>query len=339
MTFPRPWPYDYPGVTRPDLGGLRGGRSFFEELRLGEAPPLGGEAAWAAWQAELWPALERTALLPLLLAKDELHGHEARVYGARDGELSRRSRRFALLSPDALWDADLGGWRLEEINTNGLFQLGADEGEDVRTFHVDEGYTEAWLQIAGVDGYPRAPAYAAALDAALDDFCAGRGCDGRDREVLAAAAHENAHASSGWYRAWPPVDCGAACGARPDLADDAGVMALFEGSATRAGRLTSTSSGPSTGPTSRRPPRRGPTTATATLATRRRLLPYWLQEPRSRARLLSSPGLPPGLPPTPTPKPAPPHCSRPCFCSSPTACSGTFGAGSSAGSATHASWP
>jgi hypothetical protein len=198
MTFPRPWPYDYPGVTRPDLGGLRGGRSFFEELRLGEAPPLGGEAAWAAWQAELWPALERTALLPLLLAKDELHGHEARVYGARDGELSRRSRRFALLSPDALWDADLGGWRLEEINTNGLFQLGADEGEDVRTFHVDEGYTEAWLQIAGVDGYPRAPAYAAALDAALDDFCAGRGCDGRDREVLAAAAHENAHASSGW---------------------------------------------------------------------------------------------------------------------------------------------
>ena len=205
MTFPRPWPYDYPGVTRPDLGGLRGGRSFFEELRLGEAPPLGGEAAWAAWQAELWPALERTALLPLLLAKDELHGHEARVYGARDGELSRRSRRFALLSPDALWDADLGGWRLEEINTNGLFQLGADEGEDVRTFHVDEGYTEAWLQIAGVDGYPHAPAYAAALDAALDDFCAGRGCDGRDREVLAAAAHENAHASSGWYRAWPPV--------------------------------------------------------------------------------------------------------------------------------------
>ena len=67
MTFPRPWPYDYPGVTRPDLGGLRGGRSFFEELRLGEAPPLGGEAAWAAWQAELWPALERTALLPHLL--------------------------------------------------------------------------------------------------------------------------------------------------------------------------------------------------------------------------------------------------------------------------------
>ncbi|KAH8056308.1 hypothetical protein JL722_7613 [Aureococcus anophagefferens] len=142
MTFPRPWPYDYPG--------------------------------------------------------DELHGHEARVYGARDGELSRRSKRFALLSPDALWDAEIGGWRLEEINTNGLFQLGADEGEDVRTFHVDEGYTEAWLQIAG---------------------------------VLAAAAHENAHASSGWYRAWPPVDCGGACGAA-DLADDAGVMALFE-AATR----------------------------------------------------------------------------------------------------------
>ncbi|KAH8044281.1 hypothetical protein JL722_14759 [Aureococcus anophagefferens] len=196
MTFPRPWPYDYPGVTRPDLGGLRGGRSFFEELRLGEAPPLGGEAAWAAWQAELWPArADRAPAAPP--GQDELHGHEARVYGARDGELSRRSKRFALLSPDALWDAEIGGWRLEEINTNGLFQLGADEGEDVRTFHVDEGYTEAWLQIAGVDGYPRA-GLAAALDAALDDFCAGRGCDGRDREVLAAAAHENAHASSGW---------------------------------------------------------------------------------------------------------------------------------------------
>ncbi|KAH8045311.1 hypothetical protein JL722_14296 [Aureococcus anophagefferens] len=168
-----------PGVTRRTSAASAGAE--LEELRLGEAPPrrrggLGGVAGRALARARA------DALLPLLAGTSSTATRRAST--ARATASSRRSRRFALLSPDALWDADLGGWRLEEINTNGLFQLGADEGEDVRTFHVDEGYTEAWLQIAGVDGYPHAPAYAAALDAALDDLCAGRGCDGRDRERL-----------------------------------------------------------------------------------------------------------------------------------------------------------
>ncbi|KAH8092115.1 hypothetical protein JL720_5699 [Aureococcus anophagefferens] len=210
------------------LTKLQNSLARFFELRLGEAPPLSGEAAWAAWQAELWPA-RRTALLPLLLAKDELHGHEARVYGARDGELSRRSKRFALLSPSAL-GREIGGWRLEEINTNGLFQLGADEGEDVRTFHVDEGAEAApdRRRRRLPARRPRRPRRRGARR-----LLRARGCDGRDREVLAAAAHENAHASSGWYRAWPPVDCGDACGGRQD---DAASWPSSR-AATRAGRL------------------------------------------------------------------------------------------------------
>ena len=152
---------------------------------------------------------------------------QARIYGAVDNDLSRRSTRFALLSPDAIWDADLEDWRLEEINTNGLFQLGADEGLDVKTFHVDEGYTEAWLQIAGVDDFPNRHTYADALAASLDAFCDTEGCDDRDRAILERAAHQNAHASSGWYRAWPPVDCGDLCGAKPDLAEDPALNALF----------------------------------------------------------------------------------------------------------------
>ena len=45
MTFPRPWPYQYPGVTRPDIHGKVSGRAFFEELRLGAEQPIGGEEA------------------------------------------------------------------------------------------------------------------------------------------------------------------------------------------------------------------------------------------------------------------------------------------------------
>ena len=227
MTFPKPWPFEYPGVTRPDLAGDVGGRSFFEALALDGGDPPGGEASWRRWQEVLWPALERTVLTPLLLAKPGLHEHEARIYGAGGaGAASGRTRRFALLSPDAIWDSDAGIWRLEEINTNGLFQLGADDPA-VKTFHVDEGYTEGWLQIAGVDGYPNRRRYEGRLAKALDAFCAAEGCDDADRGVLRDAAHQNAHASSGWYRAWPPVDCGAKCGSRPDLAADPGLKAAF----------------------------------------------------------------------------------------------------------------
>ena len=40
------YPYQYPGVTRPDVHGKVGGRSFFENLRLDDNDLLGGEEAW-----------------------------------------------------------------------------------------------------------------------------------------------------------------------------------------------------------------------------------------------------------------------------------------------------
>jgi hypothetical protein len=33
------------------------------------------------------------------------------------------------------------------------FALGADDPTS-KTFHVDEGYTEGWLRLAGADGFP-----------------------------------------------------------------------------------------------------------------------------------------------------------------------------------------
>lgn len=229
----RMYPYAYPGVTRPDLHGKVGGRSFFEHLRLDDNDVPGGEASWRLWQERLWPELEALILRPLLLAKPKLHAHEARIYGSFDGDLSRKYHRVALVSPDAIYDADTKSWTLEEINTNGLFQLGVDDGV---AFHKDEGYTEAWLQIVGADEYPNAPQYQEKLDERLDAFCASEGCSAHERSVLERAAHQTAHASSGWYRAWPPYDCGDACGPRPNLARDPGLRALFDDSVSPLGR-------------------------------------------------------------------------------------------------------
>jgi len=226
MTFPNPFPFQYPGITRPDLHGRARGRSFFEHLRASiDNATL--EDNWSRWQLDHWPALERLVLLPLLLAQPSLRSHEARIFGAFDNNRSREYRRVALLSPDAIWDADAATWRLEEINTNGLFQLGADDAE-AKTFHVDEGYTEGWLRVAGVDAYPNAPTYDAALAARLDAFCARVACSDRDRDVLARAAHQNAHATGGWYRLFPPVACGSTCGPRPDFAQDPLFLDLFK---------------------------------------------------------------------------------------------------------------
>lgn len=150
-------------------------------------------------------------LWPLLLARKQLEAHETRIFGAFDNNLSRRYRRVALLSPDAIWDADGETWRIEEINTNGLFQLGADD-VNVKTFHIDEGYTEGWLRIAGADGFPNAPSYNAALQRRLDNFCQKRECSVHDRHILERSAHQNAHATGGWYRLFPPVACGSTCG-------------------------------------------------------------------------------------------------------------------------------
>jgi len=188
-------------------GALAGAREVGKGAAR-ESEPL--DAAPSA-RAEAWPQV----LAPLFLAKPELHRHERRIYGEIDGPWSRNSTRVALLSPDAIWDADARRWRLEEINTNGLFQLGADDPEARRsepkaprraprahaqasTFHVDEGYTESWLQIAGADGFPGRARYQGRLDALLDGFCAAEGCDAHERAVLERAAHATAHATSGW---------------------------------------------------------------------------------------------------------------------------------------------
>ena len=272
------YPYQYPGVTRPDVHGKVGGRSFFENLRLlpasfgalhfcerrrrgrprerlwpsvawsGSYTPstrpityrsraglddsemLGGEEAWREWQERLWPELEALIMRPLLLAKPALNKHEARIYGAFDGDLSRKYHRVALVSPDVIYDADAKTWTLEEINTNGLFQLGVDDGGS--SFHVDEGYTEAWLQMSGVDEFPNSIKYGKVLEERLDVFCEAEGCTAWERSVLMRSAHATAHGNSGWYRVWPPYDCGSTCGPRPSLAEDAGLRALHERTAS-----------------------------------------------------------------------------------------------------------
>jgi len=224
------YPYQYPGVTRPDVHGKVGGRSFFENLRLDNEDMLRGEEAWQRWQETLWPELEALIMRPLLLAKPALHDHEARIYGEFDGSLSRKYHRVALVSPDVIYDADTKTWTLEEINTNGLFQLGVDDGG--ASFHVDEGYTEAWLQMSGVDEFPNSHKYQNVLEERLDDFCEAEGCTARDRSVLMRSAHATAHVNSGWYRVWPPYDCGDDCGPRPSLADDKGLRALHERTAS-----------------------------------------------------------------------------------------------------------
>ena len=215
------YPFHYPGITRPDLDSTddEHGRAFFQELHLSQKKKMqNGDAAWREWQTSLWPNLERTVLIPLLLAKPALRDHEARIFGAFDSEPARRSHRFALLSPDAVYDVDAHRWRLEEINTNGLFQLGADDDHG-RTFHVDHGYTEGWMHIVGATGFPNKSKYQRRLDRRLDNFCARFHCDPYQRRVLERSAHQNAHVAGGWYRLYPPVRCEPNCGLRrpPDL--------------------------------------------------------------------------------------------------------------------------
>lgn len=201
MSFPV-FPFPYPGTSLA--------RSFLEHFN---------EGTWREWQLELWPLLEKTLLYPLLLAKPLLESHDARIFGAFDNNRSRAYTRVALLSPDAIWDADARSWRLEEINTNGLFQLGADD-PNVKTFHVDQGYTKAWLRMAGADAFPNRPMYADALERRLEAFCDARGCDDHDRDVLRRAAHRNTHLDAGWYRLFPPVDCRPNCGPRSPALDE-----------------------------------------------------------------------------------------------------------------------
>ena len=67
------------------------------------------------------------------------------------------------------------------------------------------------LQIAGVDDFPEAPAYADKLDAAICAFCGSRdgkpNCAADEVAAMARAVHEEAHAGPDWYRLYPPLTC------------------------------------------------------------------------------------------------------------------------------------
>ena len=63
-------------------------------------------------------------------------------------------------------------------------------------------------------------------------FVRAEGCSAWERSVLMRSAHATAHVNSGWYRVWPPYDCGSTCGPRSTLEKDAGLRALHERTAS-----------------------------------------------------------------------------------------------------------
>ena len=130
-----------------------------------------------------------------------------------------RARAFALLSPDVVLDGN-GDPHLEEINANGFVMGTHDRAGGARDLFTDMGYFEALLRIVGADGYPNAPRYEEALDAAICAFCGvstGPGgpspaCAEDEVAAIKVAVHEEAHAGPNWYRLYPPIPCrGAAC--------------------------------------------------------------------------------------------------------------------------------
>ncbi|KAH8056733.1 hypothetical protein JL720_14203 [Aureococcus anophagefferens] len=109
---------------------------------------------------------------------------------------------------------------LEEINHKGLIigengddqfgiHTGNDGGADI--IFTDYGALRSLLQIAGVDDFPEAPAYADKLDAAICAFCGSRDgtpkCAADEVAAMARAVHEEAHAGPDWYRLYPPLTC------------------------------------------------------------------------------------------------------------------------------------
>jgi hypothetical protein len=61
----------------------------------------------------------------------------------------------------------------------------------------------------------------------LSAFCALHDCQAGDLPHLRLSAHEGAHSTGGWYRAWPPVRCGSACGQRPQPPDHSEIFKAF----------------------------------------------------------------------------------------------------------------
>ena len=195
-------------------------RAFTERATFGPRAYRGAASTRAGNEALLasttWPRVEGLLTKVLLRSRDEL-----RARGAEAAELEARTRGggapvaartspAAMLSPDFVLDRR-GVPHLEEINHKGLIigENGDDGGADI--IFTDYGALRSLLQIAGVDDFPEAPAYADKLDAAICAFCGSRDgkpkCAADEVAAMARAVHEEAHAGPDWYRLYPPLTC------------------------------------------------------------------------------------------------------------------------------------
>ncbi|KAJ8599336.1 hypothetical protein CTAYLR_005325 [Chrysophaeum taylorii] len=171
------------------------------------------------WSRRVWPSIEAAVSRVVMLARSKLAAASAQN-GPRSSRSSSRKaaaafRVFSLLSPDVTLD-DKGRVYVEEINTNGLMMgTHANLGGSGNLF-FDDSYVKSLLQIVGADAYPNASAYQANLDRAIDAFCdkteeeeeeESLHCSSLERDELARAVHEEAHAGNHWYRVYPPIAC------------------------------------------------------------------------------------------------------------------------------------
>uniref|UniRef100_A0A7S0TCK6 Tubulin--tyrosine ligase-like protein 9 n=1 Tax=Chrysocystis fragilis TaxID=1411660 RepID=A0A7S0TCK6_9STRA len=153
------------------------------------------------WSRHVWPAVEKALAKVVMLVRANLSAAATRS----------PYRTFALLSPDLTLD-DKGHVYIEEVNTNGLVMGTHAASGGAGNLFFDNAYVRGFLRLVGADGYPRAPDYAPALDAAITAFCNAsaanaRGCTPRATRAMATAVHEEAHAGRHYYRIYPPISC------------------------------------------------------------------------------------------------------------------------------------
>ncbi|KAH8076464.1 hypothetical protein JL721_467 [Aureococcus anophagefferens] len=167
-------------------------RAFTERATFGPRAYRGAASTRAGNEALLasttWPRVEGLLTKVLLRSRDKLRARgaeaadlEARTRGG-GAPVAARTSPAAMLSPDFVLDRR-GVPHLEEINHKGLIigengddqfgiHTGNDGGADI--IFTDYGALRSLLQIAGVDDFPEAPAYADKLDAAICAFCGSR---------------------------------------------------------------------------------------------------------------------------------------------------------------------
>ena len=87
-------------------------------------------------------------------------------------QAARSSRRFALLSPDFIVDAN-GQAFIEEMNVNG-FMVGDDH-----FYHGQQDTIDA-LRVLGADGWPKRPLYESRASRLVDGFVREQGYDAHD---------------------------------------------------------------------------------------------------------------------------------------------------------------